>query len=261
MTSKQLALPERLPQRGSSAPLGEIGLRIQAEYLELTVEAVEGLARATADLSGPQDVLDRIIETHDGNVWSLTWPKDGKGRGSGTVFIQSGGFQSVNMSGGFHGRMTVNGVDITDMVNAARGEPLRAKFRVPAKSALMAKVDAGDIRTNGLLAGVRANSVSADVTCDGPVVQLQATTISGDITAEQDTGPVTAQSTSGDVTLAAARGVVQVQTVSGDISVHAIESVMISGTSVSGDVRVTAASGAHPIASGNSVSGRVRLPH
>lgn len=54
MTSKQLALPERLPQRGSSAPLGAIGLKIQAEYLELTVEAVEGLARATADLSGPR---------------------------------------------------------------------------------------------------------------------------------------------------------------------------------------------------------------
>lgn len=169
MTSKQLALPERLPQRGSSAPLGAIGLKIQAEYLELTVEAVEGLARATADLSGPQDVLDRIIETHEGNVWSLTWPKDGKGHGGGGVFIQSGGYQSVHMSGGFHGRMTVNGVDITDMVNAARGEPLRARFQVPAKSALMAKVDAGDIRTSGLLTGVRANSVSADVTCDGPV--------------------------------------------------------------------------------------------
>jgi DUF4097 and DUF4098 domain-containing protein YvlB len=261
MTSKQLALPERVPERGGTGPIGEIGLMIDADYLELTVEAVEGLARATAELNGPQEVLDRIQETREDGVWSLTWPRDGHGGGGTTVF-QSGGFQSVSFGSnrGGRSRTIINGVDVTDLINGVKGEPLRATFRVPARSGLIAKVDSGGILTSGLLAGVRANTVSADVTCTGPVGQLQATTISGDITAEQDTGPVTAGSTSGDVEITAARGVVTAQTVSGDISVHALESVLVSGTSVSGDVRITAAPGARPIASGNSVSGRVRLP-
>ena len=38
MTSKSLALPERSPERGGTGPIGEIGLIIDAEYLELTVE-------------------------------------------------------------------------------------------------------------------------------------------------------------------------------------------------------------------------------
>jgi Putative adhesin len=258
MTSKQLALPERLPERGGSGPAGEIGLMIDAEYLELTVEAVPGLARATAELNGPQDVLDRIQETREDGVWSLTWPRDGRRHGGGTTVIQTGGSQTISF--GRSGRMTVNGVDITSLINGAGGEPLTARFRVPAKSGLIAKVDSGGIRTSGILAGVRATTVSADVTCDGPVGQLQATSKSGDITAEQDTGPVTASSVSGDVEVTAARGVVTAQTVSGDVKVHALESVLVSGTSVSGNVSITAAAGARPIASGNSVSGSVRLP-
>lgn len=260
MTSKQLALPERLPERGGSGPAGEIGLMVNAEYLELTVEAVPGVARATAELNGPQDVLDRIQETREDGVWSLTWPRDGRARGGGGTIIQTGGVQSVSFGGGSRGRTIINGVDVTDLLKAAQGEPLTARFRVPAKSGLIAQVDSGGISTSGLLAGVRASTVSADVTCNGPVGQFQATTISGDITAEQDTGPVTVSSTSGDVEITAARGVVQARTISGDINVHVLESVLINGSSVSGDIRITAAAGARPIASGNSVSGSVRLP-
>jgi len=258
--NKTLALPERLPERGSNAPLGEIGLKIDAEYLELAVEAVAGLARATAELTGPQEVLDRIQETHDGPTWSLRWPRDGRNRGGGGITIQSGGFQSVSFGSGRAGRTIINGVDVTDLINGVKGEPLRATFRVPARSAVQVKVDAGQVHTSGQLAGVIAETVSADVCCKGQVGQLSAMTISGDIEADE-TGPSTVSSTSGDIELGAAHGVVQAQTVSGDIQVHAVEPVFIHGKSVSGDVRITAAPGVRPIATGKSVSGKVRLPH
>src|SRR5579859_2875949 len=89
----------------------KIAVQIDAEYLELDFQAVDGLREPSADLTGPQDVIDRIRETRNGDVWTLSWPRDGRRHG-GTV-IQTGGFMSVNMSGG-RGRTIINGVDVTD---------------------------------------------------------------------------------------------------------------------------------------------------
>lgn len=244
----------------SPASSGPLTVAVRATDLDLQVIADGSVKNPVAELSGPEKLLDQVRADRSGNTWTLTWPKSAGGGGRSTIVVGNG--TVMTSSFGRNNRVTVNGVDITNLINeqqGADGGPLRAVIRVPAGSALDAELSSGAIETRGRFAAVSTQTQSADLFCDGPFGQLQASSQSGDVTAE-DTGPVSASTMSGDVNLNGARGTVTASAMSGDVRVHALESVMVNASTMSGDVRVTAAPGARPQVSGRSMSGRVRTP-
>lgn len=245
----------------TTSPAEHLTVAIRADFLTLEVIASDDVTQPAAEVSGPEKVLDAIRAERTGSTWSLTWPK-GAGGGGVTTIIGGDSYGSMVFSAGrVSGRVIVSGVDVTALVNGAGGaaEPLRAVVRVPSGSVLDADVGSGDITTRGLLASVRAKTMSADVSCDGETGHLEASTQSGDVTAER-VGPVSASTMSGDVSVGGALGAVTASTMSGDVRVHALASVNVNASTMSGDVRVTAAPGVRPQVSGRSMSGRVRTP-
>lgn len=248
----------------TARPADRLTVAVRAAYLELEVITDPGRDRAVAELTGPEDLLDRVREQITGGTWTLTWPDDPAGAGSGGVTIIQGGMIVTgsnfgNISAGRNIR--VNGVDIGDLIarsGAKTPEPLRAVIRVPAGTTVDADVEAGSVMIRGPVAGVMARTRSADVTCSGQTGQISVTTMSGDVDADR-IGPGRVKTMSGDVSLAA-DGALDIDTMSGDISVHALAAIMVDASSMSGDIRVTAEAGALPAVSARSMSGRVRIP-
>jgi hypothetical protein len=243
---------------------GAITCAMDAEILELQVTVDPSVRIAIAEITGPADVIDKIQATMNGSTWKLSFPRTGRGGGGNVSIIQTGrGVSSVIRGGTFHGsiiqssgRVVVNGVDVTDYVNAGQPEPLRAAVRLPANSSLLAQVDAGVVTVTGTADRVDAESVSADISV-GDVREFHARAISGDISADRVFGSASVRTTSGDIELTTA-GRVDADAVSGDIQVHCVAPVTVSAHAVSGDVRVTANPGVRPDVRARSVSGRVR---
>jgi Putative adhesin len=245
---------------------------VKADYLTLTILNCAPGEEPGLEMDGPQDVTGKVRADRDGGTWRLTWPA-GSGGGSGGVFIGNGGTQVNSFTGGgVHigrmsggGRVVVNGVDVTDYVRqqsgqGAGGGELTAVLRVPAGTEVSAEVNAGSVTARGSFAALRAVTQSADVDCSAAVVgSLDASTQSGDVEAGA-TGPAMIATMSGDIEVTGARGAVQAQAMSGDVEVHVTESVMVNARSMSGDVRVTKASGTSPTVTASSMSGRVRQP-
>lgn len=244
----------------TTSPAEQLTVAIRADFLTLEVIAGD-VDRPTAEVSGPEKVLDAIRAERTGGTWSLTWPK-GTGGGGVTTIIGGDNYGSMVITGGrISGRVMVNGVDVTALVNEGGGgaEPLRAVVRIPSGSILDADLGGGVVVTHGPLAGVRAKTQSADVTCGGRLGHLEASTQSGDVTAEL-VGPVSVSTMSGDVAVGGALGAVTASTMSGDVRIHALQDVSVNASTMSGDVRVTASPGTRPQVSGRSMSGRVRMP-
>jgi hypothetical protein len=242
---------------------GSITCAVDAEILELEVAVDPSVRTATAEVTGPADVIDKIQATMNGSTWKLSFPRTGRRGGSNISIIQTGGGYSVIRGGTFHGsivqaagRVVVNGVDVTEFVNAGQPEPPRAVVRLPANSSLLAQVDSGGVTVRGTADRVDAESVAADIRV-AEVRELHARAISGDISADRVFGSASVRTTSGDIELTTA-GRVDADAVSGDIQVHCVAPVTVSAHAVSGDVRVTANSGVRPDVRARSVSGRVR---
>lgn len=240
---------------------GPISFSTDADFLILEVATADEYAVGTVELTGPDDVLEAATMSVARGEWTLNLPRVPGSRG-GTTIIQSGG--SVYMSGGIQvghfggGRVVVNGVDVTSLVNAATPEPLRARVFLPAGSSLSAGISAGAIRTTGILAAVSASTASADLEVD-EVGILQARAASGDIYAGRVTGHASMSTASGDITVGEAFGAIDASAASGDITVHA-GSVAVTARAASGDIRVTAMPGCEPLVRARSMSGRVRTP-
>lgn len=236
---------------------GSITCAVDAEALWLEVAVDPSVRTATAEVTGPAEVVDKIQATMSGSTWKLSFSRTGRRGGRGVSIIQTGGGYSSMIQGGtFHGPVVVNGVDVTDIVNSRQPEPLRAVVRLPANSSLLAQVDDGGVSVRGTADRVDAESVSADISVE-EVRELHARAISGDIHAERVFGSASVRTTSGDIELTTA-GRVDADAVSGDIRVHCVAPVTVSAHAVSGDVRVTANLGVQPDVRARSVSGRVR---
>ena len=256
-----------MSRRFSTRTRGTITLAVSASYLELEVTTDPYATEATAEVTGPDEVLDKIREETRGDTWSLAFPRTPGGHQGGTIIQSSGSMMisgGVSMSGGNvyigggrgRGRVIVNGVDVTDMVNANTPEPLRAVVTLPAGSSLDVRIESGDIAVRGAISQLSADTTSADIRAEA-AGSLRARSISGDVSCDGVSGPSNVHTVSGDVDLTAG-GNVNAETTSGDIHVHATESVAVDAGSVSGDIRVTADRGVRPDVRGRSVSGRVR---
>jgi Putative adhesin len=175
----------------------------------------------------------------------------------GSVVV--GSVMSFTNLGRAHGRIVVDGVDVTDVVRASRPEPLTVRARLPQGSSLMARLTAGNIAAQGALARAQLDTTSADAEIQA-AQSVQARSVSGDISVGVCGGPADLSATSGDIEIEDARGAVRAASTSGDVRVHVTQSVHVDARTISGNVRVTAPAGVRPQVSGHSISGRVRTP-
>lgn len=256
---------------------GPVTFRLDAPVAATEITVSPDARTASAELSGPAEVVDGAAAEVSGSEWMLTLPQPAAGAGSvvvrsagpgsRVVNVATGGavvgFQGLTVSGSQSvvmagGRVVVNGVDITAAGPVVvTPEPVRLAVTLPAGSRVNARAGAGTLAVHGEVHGTILISKSADVVLDS-AEYARVRAVSGDITAGTVTRNGNLHSVSGDITVDAAAGPVSADTISGDITVHAAGPVTIDAESVSGDIRVTAAPGTSPDVSASSVSGRVR---
>lgn len=159
-------------------------------------------------------------------------------RGSRVTVVQNGGAVIGTMVGAVFDSFHVVDGGMVIGGNPVRGvAPIRIEARLPLGSSLACETTSGDVGTRGELADV------------------DAVTVSGNIRIDSARHPHL-RSTSGDVRVAALTGIrASATTVSGHIRVHAAtSSATVRATSVSGDIRVT---GPDVDLDARTVSGRV----
>lgn len=253
---------------------GPLTLSLRAGMADVTVTASRDVPLALALITGPEDVVDGVTERMRGGEWEITLPGTDsgatvissygggrtviRGRVNSGVIIGGDNYGSTVIQAG--GRVVVNGVDVSDVVNARGGDntPLRVAVLLPAGSSLETEASSGDLRASGPLDRVIASSSSGDVHV-AESRSLRAKTASGDIDADR-TGTADVRSMSGSAVISAASGDVDADTMSGSIVVHCTAAVRVSARSMSGSVRVTADRGVMPRVSARSMSGRVSTP-
>ena len=255
-----------MPKQLTCPAAGPVTFVVTAGYLDLDVTVDPAARAATAEMTGPPEVLERAtaaLNRIGGDTWQLSIPQDTRIRGAGihingrNTVVTGGGRGSIFMSGS--GRIVVNGVDVTDIVSAGPPEDLKVRARLPQGSSLIARVDSGNVAARGTLAGFQLDTTSADAEIQAATV-VQARSVSGDISAGCVQGPAELSAVSGDIEITDARGAVRAGSTSGDIRIPVTQPVHVDARSVSGDVLVSAAPGTRPQVSGRSVSGRVRTP-
>jgi hypothetical protein len=246
-----------------AAPVpGPVGFDLDASVASVEITVSPAATVASAELSGPAEVVNGTRATASDTRWALTLPRTTYPATGGTVVVQTTGHQvfrgtlggPVVMTGG---RVIVNGVDVTAAASGPAPEPVHLAVTLPAGSRLAARLDAGTLTTRGELPAAEVTATSADADID-TAGSLAVRTVSGDITARSVIWVAKLRSVSGDIDVDAAGGPVSADTTSGDITVHATAAVTIDTATVSGDIRVTAAPGISPDVRARSVSGRVR---
>ena len=190
--------------RTLTAPLdGAITLGITATELELTVEGVPGLTTAQLELTGPDGTVDGTTEHTTAAAWYVDVPAP-----EPTVISTGGGLviQGGTITGGIHtrsGRTVINGMVIsTGSDTNTASEPVTARVRIPAQSALRTRIEGGAVRTAGHL---------ADVDHRGHNTTLYVASA----------GDVTADTHNGAIDIDQARGAIDIETHNGPITVRA----------------------------------------
>lgn len=144
-----------------------------------------------------------------------------------------------------------------------KSEPSQLRLMVPRQADLEIDAVSADIDVRGLASGeLSIDSVSGNIDVVGAPREASIDSVSGDLTLVLNSAKVSTESVSGDVDLRGRLGgEVSVETVSGDIAITGHESSVreLSGTTVSGDMRIGTA-----LASGGrigleSVSGNLVL--
>jgi Putative adhesin len=236
------------------------GLDVWTAAVEVTVSADADVA--SAELSGPAEVVDAARVSYRGVRWSLRLPRTAAVPGGVTVIQSPGAGMVIGAVSGTGivigcGRVVVNGVDVTAAVSGAAAEPVRLAVTLPVRSCLEARLDAGALTACGPLSRALVTATSADVEI-ASAGTAEIRTVSGDITVGSVVDCARLGSVSGDIDVDDTVGPVTAHSTSGDITVHAAAAVTVSAESVSGDIRVTAGPGALPDVRARSVSGRVR---
>jgi DUF4097 and DUF4098 domain-containing protein YvlB len=226
-------------------------------YLKGMIVAVAAAAALTADCGAQRRVDSSIaapasgrVEVHNvaGSVRVLPWSRNevrvtGElGRGTERVDLTSSGGRTVIRVVLPRNGRNVRGSDI--------------EVRVPARSALAVHAVSADVSVEGLTGRVEAQSVSGEVRITGSPDDVEASSRSGEVFLEVRADRVHASTVSGGVSVEGeVRRSLQVESVSGDVRVEAA-TPEARVSSVSGDVTVGPVTGRANV---NSVSGEVRL--
>ncbi|MER5322350.1 DUF4097 family beta strand repeat-containing protein [Streptosporangium roseum] len=245
------------------------------EINNATITANGNDVRAVVPVRSASGGVHTRIETHQGGRTVVTQfsgniVNSGVMIGTGTAVFtgKSNGKYSIGQIGGDFGIHLTAGIE--------------AEVRLPAGSSLRMATESTNVTITGELARIsyrsisgtlragacsdlNASSTSGDV-CADVADHVNITTVSGDIRLGR-TEQVEASSTSGDISIGDFGGMATLKTVSGDISAHATDGGNLTATSVSGDIRVTAASGVADaegedrlIVAARSISGDVSTP-
>jgi DUF4097 and DUF4098 domain-containing protein YvlB len=124
-----------------------------------------------------------------------------------------------------------------------KSEPTDLRLTVPVRADLDIDVVSADVTVEGIASReLSIDSVSGEVTVAGAPTEASVDTVSGDLMLTLNSNRVRAESVSGDLTLRGRmNGEVDVETVSGRIDVAVLQNRLqrLSGSSVSGDIRVS----------------------
>lgn len=135
-----------------------------------------------------------------------------------------------------------------------KSEPTDLRLTVPVRADLDVDVVSADVSVEGIASSqLSIDSVSGDVTVAGAPNEASVDSVSGDLMLTLNSNRVRAESVSGDLTLRGRMsGEVDVETVSGRVDVSVLQNRLqrLSGSSVSGDIRV---------ATGLARNGRITL--
>lgn len=247
--------------RTFTAPVpGPVALDLEASAADVVVTVSPAADAASAELTGPGEIVNAARPALDDGRWGLVLPPPAATGGS---VVRVGNATIINATGGMvitGGSMTfVNGrlVGGTNVRTAPMPEPVRLFLTLPAGSRIDARLTAGKLTVRGELAEARIASTSADVYVEN-VGKLRARTASGDVAADMVTGSATLRTMSGDIDVAETAGDVTAESMSGDITIGTSSPVAIDAESMSGDITVRPYGGAFPDVRARSVSGRVR---
>jgi DUF4097 and DUF4098 domain-containing protein YvlB len=123
-----------------------------------------------------------------------------------------------------------------------KSEPSELRLMVPRQAGLEVEAVSADVDVEGMASGeMGVDSVSGDIKVVGAPRRASINSVSGDLDLILNSPQVSSESVSGDIELRGRLGgEVQVETVSGDVQVSGHESSVsrLSGTSVSGDMRI-----------------------
>lgn len=242
----------------TAGPIQPVALSIEvgAGIVEVRTDATRKAA-VRAEPTTPNDpvaldLINRARVTDTGDRLAVVIP-DPPPMPGGTVV------SGMNISGG----VVMMGGDIVINGQRVGGGGVYVTAIVPPGSSVMVHTKTADAKVYGgrgalgnELRHVGFSSASGDLDATG-VDTIDAHTISGDVEARDATG-VQGNTTSGDIELPDLRGGASVRTISGDIGGHCLTDAPVQATTVSGDVRFTAAPGVRSNVVGRSISGKVR---
>ncbi|HEY5803891.1 MAG TPA: DUF4097 family beta strand repeat-containing protein [Lysobacter sp.] len=144
-----------------------------------------------------------------------------------------------------------------------KSEPTDLRLTVPVRADLDVDVVSADVTVEGIASSeLSIDAVSGDVTVAGAPAEASVDTVSGDLNLTLNSARVRAESVSGDLTLRGRmNGEVDVETVSGRIDVAVLQNRVqrLSGSSVSGDIRVATGLASNGRISLETVSGDLTL--
>ncbi len=153
------------------------------------------------------------------------------------------------------------------------GGDVEVRVVCPPGADLELSAGSTDLRVNGELGEVSANSASGDIRLQTVTKKLEVKTASGDITVDAaeaggsvvtvsgDVGirrserELSARSVSGDVRIGKVRAPLQLSTTSGDVDLESVEAGEVRLQSVSGDIRIGVGRGTRVYIDAASISG------
>lgn len=144
-----------------------------------------------------------------------------------------------------------------------KSEPTELRLTVPIRADLDIDVVSADVDVEGVASNeLSVESVSGEVTVAAAPREADFDSVSGDLMLTINSGRVSAETVSGDLTLRGRLdGEVRVETVSGRIDVGVLQSRVqkLSGSTVSGDIRINTALASNGRISLETVSGDLDL--
>lgn len=113
----------------------------------------------------------------------------------------------------------------------------------------------GDIRLQTVTKKLEVKTASGDINVGAAEVGGSVVTVSGDLGVRRTEGELTARSVSGDVRIGTVRAPLQLSTTSGDVDLESVEAGEVRLQSVSGDIRIGVGRGTRVYIDAASISG------
>ncbi|QVJ03508.1 hypothetical protein KGD82_27930 (plasmid) [Nocardiopsis eucommiae] len=198
-----------------SAPTtGPQNLTLEADTLDLTVEVVPNLTRATLELSAAPEVIDALTCTSTHGHWDIRLPEAASARTTNGITLNYSNDATVIMVNNFAGRHVIENGTMT------MSETITATVRLPQGSNLHAHATNGSVRTIGHLETIHFSGHNAELNIDS-AQNATCHSHNGNITIRHATGNTNVTTFNGNVRMASTGTHTQISAHSGNINVDA----------------------------------------